>query len=146
MQMTNLIFLSFILDEEEEVISNVSPQARRLRNCHYYLLHGIISLSSLNAFVEFPFIFLLLLLNYLCKLAQGTCSGPCKMARRTHFQTLNIIRFSPLHLCVRSFGKKLINANIGLQRHFGFGKSSALRGLLICRTLLSSDMTLGYCD
>ena len=47
---------------------------------------------------------------------------------------------------MRSFGKKLINANIGLQRHFGFGKSSALRGLLICRTLLSSDMTLGYCD
>ena len=84
MQMTNLIFLSFILDEEEEVISNVSPQARRLRNCHYHLLHGIISLSSLNVFVEFPFIFLVLLLNDLCKLAQGTSIGPNKMARRTH--------------------------------------------------------------
>ena len=55
MQITNLIFLSFILDEEEEVISNVSPQARRLRNCHYHLLHGIISLSSLNVFVLWNF-------------------------------------------------------------------------------------------
>jgi len=28
----------------------------------------------------------------------------------------------------------------------GFRKSSALRGLLICRTLSTPVMTLGYCD
>ena len=28
----------------------------------------------------------------------------------------------------------------------GFKKSSALRGLLICRTLSTPVMTLGYCD
>ena len=75
MQMTNLIFLSFILDREEEVISNVFPQARRLRNCNYHLLHGIISLLSLNVFVEFPFIFLVLFLYIFYTTAKFTLTS-----------------------------------------------------------------------
>ena len=45
-------------------------------------------------FVEFPVIFLVLLLDYLCKLAFGTSSGPCNIPRRTHFYRTRVRSYS----------------------------------------------------